>query len=195
MMVVQKMTPMSVSNVTAVQVRDILNYPLVALMRTTTIMKRTKGPNGQLGHPGEHVTVRVVMGNKLEHVRVPGELLDRVHVQEMDGKMSKTANLENVQHGENGEDGLNVTRLVTPANRIVLLLDNFYQTGLQTIISVKIAHYLPLAEKWIKIIIAIPILITLLVEKPATLKATKRLTVLVDAIVLIATQPCTCICM
>ena len=120
--VVRKMALMSVSNVTAVQVRDILNYPLVLLMKTTTTMKKTKGQNGLLGHHGEHVTVHVVMGNRREHVRVLGELLDRVHVQVMDGKMFKTVNLENVPHGVNGEDGLNVTRLVTPASRIVLLL-------------------------------------------------------------------------
>ena len=121
-MVVQKMALMSASNVIAVQVRDILNYPLVVLMRTITIMKRIKGPNGLLGHHGGHVTVHVVMGNRQGRVLVLGELLDRVHVQVMDGKMFKTVNLENVLHGENGEDGLNVTRLVTPASRIVLLL-------------------------------------------------------------------------
>ena len=124
MMVVQKMALTSVSNVTAVQVRDILNYhPLVALlMRTTTIMKRTKVQNGLLGHHGAHAIAHVVMANRLEHVLVLVESLDRVHAQETDGKTFKTANLENVQHGENGEDGHNVIKLVTPVNRIVLLL-------------------------------------------------------------------------
>ena len=48
--------------------------------------------------------------------------MDREHVLEMDGKMFKTVNLENVQLGENGEDGHNVIKHVTQANRIVLLL-------------------------------------------------------------------------
>ena len=48
--------------------------------------------------------------------------MDREHVLEMDGRMFKTVNLENVQPGENGEDGHNVIKHVTQANRIVLLL-------------------------------------------------------------------------
>ena len=51
--------------------------------------------------------------------------MDREHVLEMDGKMFKTVNLENVQLGENGEDGHNVIKHVTQANRIVLLLYMF----------------------------------------------------------------------
>jgi len=43
--------------------------------------------------------------------------LDREHVLEMDGRMFKTVNLENVQLGENGEDGRNVIKHVTQANR------------------------------------------------------------------------------
>ena len=128
MMVVQKMAPMSGSNVIAVQVRDILNYhPLVALlMRMTTIMKRIRVQNGLLGHHGAHAIAHVVMANRHEHVLVRVESLDRDHVQEMDGKMFKTVNLVNVQHGENGEDGHNVIKLVIPDNRIVLLLYMFH---------------------------------------------------------------------
>ena len=51
--------------------------------------------------------------------------MDREHVLEMDGRMFKTVNLENVQLGENGEDGHNVIKHVTQANRIVLLLYMF----------------------------------------------------------------------
>ena len=52
--------------------------------------------------------------------------MDREHVLEMDGRMFKTVNLENVQLGENGEDGHNVIKHVTQANRIVLLLYIFH---------------------------------------------------------------------
>ena len=51
--------------------------------------------------------------------------MDREHVLEMDGRMFKTVNLENVQLGENGEDGHNVIKHVTQANRIVLHLHIF----------------------------------------------------------------------
>ena len=95
-------------------------------MRTTTIMKRTRVQNGLLGHHGARAIAHVVMANRHEHVLVRVESLDKVHVQEMDGKMFKTVNLENVQHGENGEDGHNVIKLVTPDNRIVLLLYMFH---------------------------------------------------------------------
>ena len=78
--------------------------------------------NGPLGHHGARAIAHVVMANRHEHVLVRVESLDRVHVQEMDGKMFKTVNLVNVQHGENGEDGHNVIKLVIPDNRIVLLL-------------------------------------------------------------------------
>ena len=75
MMVVQKMALTSESNATAVQVRDILNYhPLVVLlMKTTTIMKRTKVQNGLPGHHGEHAIAHVVMANRHEHVLVREE--------------------------------------------------------------------------------------------------------------------------
>ena len=75
MMVVQKMALTSESNVTAVQVRDILNYhPLVALlMRMTTIMKRIRVQNGHLGHHGAHAIAHVVMANRHEHVLVREE--------------------------------------------------------------------------------------------------------------------------
>lgn len=119
MMDALKMALMSVSSVIAAQVRDILHYrPVRALRtRTTMIMKRIAGQNGLVGHHGEPVTVRVVMGNRQGHARALVEWSDRVHVPEMVGKTFRTATLKNVQLGENGEDGHSVTRLVTPANR------------------------------------------------------------------------------